>query len=137
MSSFFKLCERFPPPLVRLLARHKNGRAMTTKEIATAASWSLMWTEGVASEPEWSGVSVGDLQRFTEACNLDFTSRADLNRAETYLRKNGGKPPFKYLTSAPDWKTYYLPFIQSWHKRSPNLAPLPLPIQRLLKGLSQ
>jgi hypothetical protein len=136
-SSFYKTAERYPPVLVRLLAR-KEGRAMTTGQIAMAAGWGVHYVEGIVREHTWENVILADLRKFTSACGLDFTSRADTNRVETYFRTNHGKPSFKYLTKAPDWKSYYLPLILDWRKSLPAIpTTLPLPIQRLLKGLPQ
>lgn len=139
---FFELCDRFPPILVRLLARDKGG-AMTNKQIADAMrACEPRPRRMMAIQPEdefnfgWDFFSLEELRSFTRACHLDFTSPRDLNRVETYLRKNGGKPSFKYLTKDPLWKTYYLPLILNWRKSLKVIPPqLPMPIKRLLESL--
>jgi hypothetical protein len=132
--NFYKLCDRFPPVLVRLLAR-KNGKAMTNTEIADEQRKFEPRRVSVI-QPEdtsWDNFTVEEMRNLTRACNLDFTSRADINRAESYLRKNKGRPSFKYLTSDPNWKTYYLPLLVQWRKSMTTIpTTLPLPIQRLL-----
>lgn len=137
MSNFFQTAERYPPVLVRILAR-KKGRAMTSGEIANATfdhgtRLSHFEVEAISKQINWNGVSFDAVKSFLLACNLDFTSRADINRIETYLRKNGHKPSFRYLTSDPNWKTYYLPLLVQWRK-SMTVIPktLPLAIQKLL-----
>jgi hypothetical protein len=85
---------------------------------------------------EWDLFTLEELHTFTRACHLDFTNPADLNRIETYLRKNNGKPSFKYLTKDPLWKSYYLPLIMNWRKSLKTIPPeLPKPIRRLLENL--
>jgi hypothetical protein len=133
--NFYKTCLRFPPPLVRLLAR-RDGRAMTTAEIAKAGLFSSSQVDYISSELSWLDRNLIQIQSFTRACNLDFTSPRDLNRVECYLRKNKGRPTFKYLTKDPNWKTYYLPLIVSWRKSLKTIPKeLPEPIRRLLEGI--
>jgi hypothetical protein len=135
MSNFYQLCLRFPPPLVRLLAR-KDGRAMTTEQIGKAAEMTQLMVELNLCDASWDSAGLDAIRRITRACNLDFTSPRDLNRVECYLRKNKGRPTFKYLTKDPNWKTYYLPLIVSWRKSLKTIPKeLPEPIRRLLEGI--
>jgi hypothetical protein len=136
MSNFYRLCDRFPPPLVRLLAR-KDGRAMTTAQIAHAASMPPMSVITLSQTPTWQRVELESLKGFTRACGVDFDNPTSLNRIECYLRKNDGHPSFRYLTRDPQWKSYYLPLIVSWRKSLTTVPEeLPAPIKRLLANLN-
>lgn len=135
MSSFYELCDKYPPILVRLLARHE-GRAMTNAEIARAAEWTELQVMNIASQTSWEFVHLADVRTFTRACGLDFTNREDTNRIECYLRKNGGHPPFKYLTKDPHFATYFRPLIVGWSRSLKQIpTALPEPIRRLLVKL--
>ena len=135
MSRLFTLLERYPPMLVRLLAR-RDRQTITTERIALDMGTTPMFVLQIASRHDWRGLSIDNFMGFTCACNLDLTSTVDVNRVETYLRKNRGHPMFKYLVRDPEWKTYYLPLLVNWRK-SLNTIPktLPEPIQRLLAGI--
>ena len=136
MSNFYKLCDKYPPILVRLLARNKNGRAMTNAEIARAAEWTELQVMNIASQTSWEHIHLADVRAFTRACGLDFTSRGDTNRAGCYLRRKNGRPPFKYLTKDPHWQTCYLPLIVGWRRSLKQIpSTLPEPIRRLLENM--
>ena len=134
MSNFYKLCQRFPPVLVRLLAR-KDGKVMTSSEIAEEQRKFDPRRVSVI-QPEdtsWDNFTLEEVRNLTRACDLDFTDPKAINRAECYLRKNNGHPTFKYLTSSPEWKTYYLPLLLRWRASMREIPKdLPTPIQRLL-----
>jgi hypothetical protein len=135
MSGFYKIAERYPPVLVRLLARN-GGKAMTNEEIADSIEFTAYRIQLISEQRDWSNLSFNECKLFTAACNLDFTSRKDINRIECYLRKNNGRPSFKYLTSSPGWKTYYFPLLINWRKSLTTIPiTLPKPIQRLLASL--
>jgi len=135
MSHFYDLCRRYPPPMVRLLAR-SHGKAMTTAQIAASTGSTQLAVETLSCEPSWDRVTLDQLRRFTGACGIDFSNPRDINRIECYWRKNGGHPRFRYLTSAPDWRSYYLPFILAWRRSVGEITEaLPIPIHRLLESL--
>jgi hypothetical protein len=135
MSRFFTLLERYPPVLVRLLAR-RNRQTITTERIASDMGVTPMYALQISSRHDWRGLSIDNFMGFTCACNLDLTNTGDVNRVETYLRKNQGRPMFKYLTRDPEWKTYYLPLLVNWRKSLDTIPKaLPEPIQRLLAGI--
>jgi len=135
--NFLQLCDRFPPVLVRLLARN-GGRAMSDRQIGDAQRQTGA-RRIVVIQPEdvsWKSFTLEEFQTFTTACNLNFTNPQDLNRAECYLRKNNHRPTFSYLTKDPLWKSYYLPLIIGWRKSLKQIPPeLPIPIRRLLEKL--
>ncbi len=135
MDKFYKLCRRYPPILVRLLARD-NGQAMPYYQIASRAHLSELDVFVLSEQRSWDNIPLGRLRDFTRACHLDFTSRADVNRVECYLHRNGNKPPFRYLVKSGYWQNYYLPLLVAWRKTMTTPSPdLPIPIQNLLKTL--
>lgn len=135
MSNYYELCRRYPPVLVRLLAR-RNGRAMTTAQIAQTAGQRLHEVEAAFAEPSWDNLPLATVRKLTQACGVDFDSPHDMNLVECYLRKNAGKPSFKYLIQSGEWQAYYVPLLVNWRK-SMTVVPseLPNPIRKLLDVL--
>ena len=83
--TFYEVAERFPPFLVRLLARVKRGRPLTTDEIAGRAGFSLIFTQRLSEETSWAGVELNVLRRFTQACGFDFFDFSPPHPLQTYL----------------------------------------------------
>lgn len=133
-TGFWFWCNRYPPPLVRLLAR-QSGAAMTTEEIASRCGWIVTEVEQIANTPTWDSVSLTKIRTFTRACNLDFTDRDQLNVAQSYLREQDAHPKWSYLLNSPLWKPVFMPLIVRWRKAmgkpDDNLPPA---VRRLLKG---
>ena len=102
-------------------------RASNPRRVVVIQPWDVTWDL----------FTVEEIRNLTRACGIDFTSRADINRVECYLRKNNHRPSFRYLTSDPNWKTHYLPMLLRWRSLMPNNIPttLPLAIQKLLAKL--
>ena len=134
-NNLYRNAERFPPKLVRLLAR-KDGKAMTLQQIAAEAGLNIVQVTNTFEHPTWDEVTLSRLKRITRACRVDFTSRSEMNRIETYLRSKNHKPSFKYLAKTPEFKTYYLPMLIDWRKELSKIPnTLPLAIQKLLARL--
>ena len=128
---------RYPPILCRLLARDRH-RALTSAEIARRGDLSLVLVEAFSTATSWDDFHAKHITAFSSACGIDFDSRTSWNRVECYFRKNRGNPKFEYLTSAPNWKTYYLPLIIGWRKSLTTVPhELPTPIRRLLVKLGK
>jgi hypothetical protein len=101
----------FPPILVRLLARTKYGKPLTTEEIAKASKLSVMEVEIISQSKSWEGIDVLKMEAFTKACRVSFTDTTEMRRVESYLRK---KPTFLYLRKHDYWRSYYLPLLKKW-----------------------
>lgn len=83
------------PSEVRLLAR-RNGKRVTTPEIARRARLSINTINLIARRDTWAGIKIGVAERFATACGHDLLRP---RRTLQYLRRVGvtGRG-FKHLT---------------------------------------
>lgn len=110
-QNFWRRLDRFPPILCRLLARQPRGRPLTTAEISAASGLTEVGVFTVSNQTDWKGIDIYTMRRFTEACGVDITSRSEMTRVESYLRK---RPNWRYLRRDPQWHTYFQPLIKLW-----------------------
>jgi hypothetical protein len=103
MTLFQKL-DRFPPVVIRLLAKHK-GSAMTDAEIAAALVTTARpkWVVDAVPLPEvkrlsyltsWDHVTIGTTRAFLHACNCNLEDRDTFRNLSRYLRQD---PKFTHL----------------------------------------
>jgi hypothetical protein len=124
MNSFWNIAEKYPPILVRLLARRKNGPPLTTAEIAERAvkhwyehggdprlllnkPYSSYVINSISQELSWNNIEFGAMRAFLFACDMDFCDRDDMNRKTAYLRSV--KHRFGYLSQSPEFLTVLRP----------------------------
>lgn len=108
--------ERFPPILIRLLARNPRGGPLTTMEIAERSGLLPMQVETLSFSTSWGGVDIPTYRAYTRACNLDLMNPVQAKRNEVYLNGhiyNGVRQPpqFLYLKRDKNWETYYKPLM--------------------------
>lgn len=113
MTSFWKLCERFPPCLVRMLARHPRGPLLSDEQIAKQGELSLLSVRMVSGHLDWDGIDVCMMRRFLTGCGIDFENRIKIKRLTEYLSRN---PKLLYLRNDAEWDTRWKPLIQKWRK---------------------
>lgn len=118
-SNFYLMAKRFPPVLCRLLARERAGRAKTTEELSRSCGMSVARVDSISRCASWSGIDVIEMELFTKACGVDFSSRKDMHRVKMYLRgkRNGltrTPPAFRYLRQSAEWTTLYMQLLDSW-----------------------
>lgn len=106
-SVWLKL-ERFPPVLVRLLARTPSEdtsypRAMTDEEIAVRGNLSVSSVAALSRLTTWDDVTVRQFKAFTLACGVDFADRDVMRRLTRYISKT---PSFGYLRRDEEWPKY-------------------------------
>ena len=115
--NFWQKADRFPPVLVRLLARHPKGRPLTVPEIAGRSGLSHWQIESLSRLTSWDAVDLHSMRRFLTGCGLDFERLDAMHRVNEYLRERqlpGGaikRPNFKYLRTSPDWSSIYSPLM--------------------------
>lgn len=111
--NFWQKLERYPPVLVRLLARHPvTGEALSDERVYdnaailsdTAGLPALPWhdLQWIAHATDWDHVPVGKMQVFCHACNVDFTDPARLKVLNRYLKD----AKFTHLKRHPDWPQF-------------------------------
>ena len=113
MISFWTRARRFPPCLVRMLARWNYGRVMTDEEVAAGSG--LLTPQLVAmlsSATSWHGIDLPTMQRFLIGCRMDFENAKQMHRIGEYLRRN---PSWKHLKASPEWNNRWAPLIRKWH----------------------
>jgi len=117
--TIWQTINRYPPILVRLLARKSHGAALSTMEIAEISGLSPAAVEAISQTLSWDGITVSQLQSFLKGCKIDLFNPRQRKRIEVYLRGkmiNGQrKPPnYRYLKKDPLWLTYYQPLMLRW-----------------------
>lgn len=100
--------ERFPPVLVRLLARlpsEETGypRAMTDEEIAARSDLSVSTVAALSRLTSWDDVSLRHLRAFVLGCGVDFADRVAMRRLTRYIAHI---PSFAYLRKDAEWLKY-------------------------------
>ena len=120
MSAFYTRIDKYPPVLVRLMARKPRGtgsgngtKPLSTDEIAESSGLSYSLVEGLSHSTTWSGVDVYTVRDFTVACGVDFTNPLHMKRLAQYLQKRGA---FHYLRKHEDWDSYYSHLVDLWRK---------------------
>lgn len=118
--SFWKKARRFPPFVVRMLARWNYSRVMTDAEVAMESEHSGPTSESglsvqlvgvLSSATSWRGIDLPTMQRFLIGCHLDFENAQQMHRINQYLRRN---PNWKHLKTSPEWNSRWVPLIQTW-----------------------
>jgi len=110
----WKYLDKYPPCLVRLMARRKVGpskravEALSNQEIAVSADISVEEVASISMDIGWNNVTIGQAKQFCAACNFDPFNSMDRNRASAYLRAGA---PFRYLAKHPHWETFFKPLI--------------------------
>tara|TARA_R110000824_G_scaffold75947_11_gene192617 strand:+ start:6197 stop:6577 length:381 start_codon:yes stop_codon:yes gene_type:complete len=110
----WKNLKKFPPSLVRLLARRQVGsskraiQALTNQEIAVASGMPVKRVIEISMALAWDDISIKEAEGFCEACNFNPFASADRNRASAYLRAGAA---FTYLKKHPHWETFFKPLI--------------------------
>src|SRR5688572_19186637 len=100
--------ERFPPILLRLLARERRGRPLTVNEIAARAGLPVSEVVEMSHLLSWHHVTMAKFLGFCDGCRIDLLDRSCVRRIEDYLRKG---PKFKYLRTNQEWKSVYKPML--------------------------
>ena len=111
MSVFYQRIDKYPPVLVRLMARKPrakgsgNGtRPLSTGEIASLSGLPSSMVEGLSHSTTWKGVDVYTVRDFTVACGVDFTNPLHMKRLSQYLHRRGA---FHYIRKDAKWDDYY------------------------------
>lgn len=108
---FWDQIDRYPPCLVRLLARVPRGRPLTNSEIAEKSGLSEGQIVSLSHCTDWAGVDIYALKAFSQACGVDLFNSKDMRRVTDYIRK---RPSFRYLKVSSEWDIFYKPLVLKW-----------------------
>ena len=108
----WRILEKFPPVLVRLLAKKsiatKHVRAVSDEEIAVRAELPLNVIKHISKQTSWGAIPIKDAERFCIGCGFDPFNCYDRNRAMAYNRTS---PSYTYLKISPYWSNTFKPLI--------------------------
>lgn len=99
--------ERFPPVLVRLLAKDANGELLPDHEIVllSKGELSLADVRHLSYLPCWDEVPVAKMKNFCLACGVDFADRETMRTLTRYISK---RPKFQHLRQHPRFPEFKL-----------------------------
>ena len=108
---------RFPPVVVRLLARSYHGpqkkcTALSDEEVAARAKIPVELVRHVSRLTSWEHVEVGLMFKFLTGCGADLNDRRWLFRNTNYMAQLDRLP--RYLVASPHWHTTFKPLIEVW-----------------------
>lgn len=98
--SIWTKLDRYPPVLVRLLARTRSGRIMSDDEIldrAATLGFTYLDKSAIVSltyARSWDWASVREMREFCLSCGVDFANAAKMRSLNRYLRNH---PKFAHV----------------------------------------
>lgn len=112
--NLWKKLERFPPVLVRLLAKNEDGTWMSDEDIWAASGQELMWSDikRLSYLTRWDDVTNRLTRLFSTTCRVDFANREQMRNAGRYLKD----PKFAHLKNDrnfPEAKTMLKIYLQT------------------------
>ena len=122
--TFWGALHAFPPYYVRLLAKNGRATALSDADIAIASGIDINRIREIKFYKEWDKVTVGEMLRYTAACNFDPTRNSDRTRARDYeyqcTKRN--MIPFRFLRKSPKWESEILPVLKLLRTKSTNVS---------------
>jgi hypothetical protein len=110
---------RFPPVVVRLLARSYHGpkekcSALTDAEVAARGKLPIELVRYISRLTSRENVDVGLMFKFMVGCGADLNDRRWLFRNTHYMARLDRLP--RYLVASNEWFTTFKPLIEIWCK---------------------
>lgn len=106
----------YPPIKVRLMAHDAahHPQWIPDAELAIITGIPLTRLQAISRMPDWSAVTVGEMQRFVSGCRFDPTQSRDRIRLQDYESKclTRQSLPFQWLRRSPLFQTECLPLIR-------------------------
>lgn len=87
------LQQSMPPVLARMFAR-KGSRLKSDRELCLETGWGVQKLRAIYRSPDWSNVTVGDVDAFFKACGLQFNR---LRRPRHLLQRAADKGGLEHL----------------------------------------
>jgi len=121
--TFAQKRDRFPPVVVRLLARHQSGHkvfALTDGLIQSRSGLSLGEVRHLSRLTSWGAVEIDTFEAFCRGCGADLDNRDWLRKNSVYMGKVKSVP--RYLRKSPEWSTTFEPLISIWVRHETTKA---------------
>lgn len=99
--TFWDKLDRFPPVLVRLLAR-EGGEALTDRQIAVTSGLPLAEVLRLGHLTSWDDVTAHVMRRFLIGCEVDLEDRATFRNLNRYMKD----PKFDHLRRHKSWPQF-------------------------------
>lgn len=106
MNTFWDKCEKYPPALIRMLARWPRGDLKTDEEIADGSGLDKRMVNLISHQLDWTGIDVIIMRAFMVGCGIDFEDRAKMKQVGEYWKRN---PKLLHLKRDPEWRTRWDP----------------------------
>lgn len=117
--TFWDKALRYPPVLVRLLARHRRGQPLSELEISQRSGLPVHQIHILSQCKGWESVDLLTMQAFLRGCGFDLEKRGDLKRANAYIAEQAKlaarrRANWRYLRVHPDWHTLFEPLMRRY-----------------------
>lgn len=100
-TKLFQRLRKFPPPLIRLLARSPTGAALSDQDLV-ARGCPLPLVKSLPYLPSWDAVTIRDADVFLRACDADPMDTAWVRNVNR-LTKPSTPTKWSWLRRAPHW----------------------------------
>lgn len=117
--NLWKKFDRFPPVLVRLLARWPDGQMLTDQVIAGAAGMDDAEVHWLGCQPDWREIPVDEARRFLQACNCDLADPVVYKNLTRYLRRYGKFDHLRRDDEWPRWQRLLRVYAETLKKQKP------------------
>ena len=120
ITGIWEALRQFPPYYVRMLAKQGFRRVLSDSEIAIASGIDIGRVREIKAMTNWDEVKVGELLRFTSACNFDPFSNRDRERTRKYekiCKTRNVIPYLSRLKKSPKWESELLPLLKTLQGR--------------------
>lgn len=110
--------DRYPPILVRLLARRGRGRETWYPDDASLAAvcgLSIARFKFIEWSTDWRDITNGDRRAYFMGCDVNLENRATLKRLE-YMRVRGN---FTWLHKSPLWGPQFREMVEVYVESLP------------------
>lgn len=114
---------KYPPVLVRLLARRKTCPrsrrhiiALRDPEVAIGGGLPLRDVRRIQRKVDWDDVTIGDAKRFCKGCGFDPFNFRDRQRFVNYCRHKTVK--WEWLHQSGAWESTFRPLIGVWRNHT-------------------
>lgn len=123
-ADFWARAEKYPPCLVRLLARvDRRGPSlvMTDDQIAQRSGLTRSEVVAISWSTAWDRICMAHMRRFLTGCGFNFSNGRRMSEIDMFLKTQldlaaRRRLAWVYLRRDPMWSSYYQPLIQLYQQ---------------------